>query len=152
MAEEGSQRIEDLVDGLTKEEIAILRKALIRAEWHLIQAVATRLKVSILIISGVLTAFGIASLSTVRDASVETLVTRLASDAELRNQVVAGASEKLEGVEGVLQKSEALGKRLETEEIRAMRMVSTDLERVAAMMHQLQEDLATNGRIANAAR
>jgi hypothetical protein len=95
----------------------------------------------VLAVAAILTLFGVASLVTVRSAVVDTAATKLASDSRVRDDIVAAAVPKLDRVNAVLQRSEALERRIDEEQTRALTVVSSDLERVLQMVQQLREDL-----------
>jgi hypothetical protein len=138
------------LDTLKDEEIAILKKALRRVEQDLFDAVIKRLKVLVLMIAGLLTIFGVASLATLRNAAVEGAASRLAADAVVRDEVVSVAAQKLESVNEVLQRSAALEKKIEAEETRALIIVREDLGKILTMVQQIERDLALEPKVANA--
>jgi hypothetical protein len=130
------------LDTLTADEIKIIARAIKRVEQDVFEDVIRRLKVVVILIAGVLTVFGVASLTTVKNATVDTAASKIAADTAVRDEVVAAAVERLESVNAVLRKSAELEKKVETEQARALTIVSEDLKRLLDMTQQLEQDLS----------
>jgi len=126
------------VDGLTPEELAVLRNVLKRLEWHVLEAVVRRLKLMVLLAAGVLTVFGIASIATIRSAIVEAAAEKLASRSDIREAVVADASENLQHVNDVLQKAKKYDAEITYAKGQALTAISADLDDVIALVAQLK--------------
>lgn len=150
MADENGKEAGNPVEGLSKEEVAALRGVLSRLEWILFQAVLAQLKKVAIVAGAIVTIFGIASLATINSAAVDAAANKLSSNSEIRDQVVSGATLKLEKVNQVLQKSADLDRRLDEEQAGAMRIIAADLEQILSMVRQLNGDMKQNGRVSSA--
>ena len=132
-----------VLEGLTPDEIAVLRRIMTRLEWQLLEAVVKRLKMMALVVAAVLTVFGIASLATIRSAIVEAAAEKLASGTDVRERVVADAGSKMNQVNEVVQKAKMYESELIAARGQALTAISADLDDALALISQIKTDLST---------
>jgi len=137
--------IEAVVATLSTEERALLTSALRKVEWELYQRVLKRLRVWLAITASALAIFGVGTFATLRTAVVEASANKLAADADLRNQVVAGAAKKLERVDAIVASADDLQREVDAERGRALAVVRADLSQILKMTAQLQRDISGAG-------
>ena len=139
------------IDVLNPDEVALLRKMQRRLEVELFYAVLRRLKGVIIVTGAVVTLFGIASLATLRSAVVDASSEKLSTTGAVREQVVANALAKLENVNAVVQRSDELNAKLDTEEAKALTVIRSDLDNAVRMLKQVEDDMAKPPRAPHAA-
>ena len=142
MGEEAASTTKPLTESLLPEELLILNRALKSVEGQLFSAVLKRLKAWVIVATGALTIFGVASMTTLKDAIVISATSKLSADQDIRQSVIAQSAQRLAGVDEVIKKAAELEKSLEAERVKALSLLGSDLERMLKMIEQLEADAA----------
>jgi beta-lactamase regulating signal transducer with metallopeptidase domain len=136
--------IEAFVSDLSKDERQLLMDALRKTEWQLYQLVLRRLRIWLVVAFSAITLFGVAAVATIRTAAIDAAANKLATDSDVRNQVVADTTKKLQRVNEILANADRLQHDVDAERERALTVVGADLGRIIQMTTQLQNDVATS--------
>lgn len=136
---------EPVLKQLSPEEQQTLARAIARVEWELLTRVTKRLAVFAGVAATAITIFGIASVSTIRSAIVESAAERIAAKADVRDEVVERATQRLQRVNKLLDDASTLEREVQVERNRALRLLNSDLAEIRKMTMQLEADLRTTG-------
>jgi len=126
---------------LTPEEQKLLVRAIELVERDVFAHVVARTKKYLLLVAGILTAFGLITLTNLKTAVSDAVTNKLISDAELRESIKRDMLKKIEDATELVKKSDKLAVDLEKESARVNATLTVELEQIAKMLQQLREDV-----------
>ena len=127
---------------LSEEERRVLASAMTKVEWEIYQRVLKRLRAVVAVVASILTVFGVASLITVRSAFIDVAANRIATDADVREQVVADSTAKLQRVSEIVASADRLQHDVDEARGRALAVIRADLAQIVQMTSQIQRETA----------
>ena len=141
---EPKETTDGIIDGLTSAEQEVLASAIKQVERTLLDRVVKKIRNWVIAATGVLTFFGIVTFVGIKATIVDESSKRLASNSEVKTQVIERVAKDLEEATKVLEKAESLATRLDTESARGAAAIVQELQQIHRMIDQVRLELEFN--------
>ena len=140
-AEKEKEETDRIVGQLTPEEQRALATALRFIERELLERTVKKIRNWVMLVAGILTAFGLVSFVSIRSAVVDGAATRLSQDAEVRAAVIKEYASNLESATNLIEKAQKLSDDLDRETARISAGLTTQLDDLHAMIDRVCREL-----------